>query len=138
MATSDDRRLIDNESSTTVDKFYGNKGGKDVQIPLAEAAAVLAEQMRDNYVRKFITANTKVELAKIKSGTPYLIAVRDAGYTALISAVAYIGGYSDIRQLCAINDLSNMYNIEVIDGELTLTVTYTANRDSYYYRVIEL
>ena len=42
MATSDDRRLIDNESSTTVDKFYGNKGGKDVQIPLADAAAVLA------------------------------------------------------------------------------------------------
>lgn len=45
MATSDDRRLIDNESSTTVDKFYGNKGGKDVQIPLADAAAVLAEQI---------------------------------------------------------------------------------------------
>ena len=37
-----DKRLIDNESSTTVDKFYGNKGGKDVQIPLADAAAVLA------------------------------------------------------------------------------------------------
>ena len=42
MATSDDRRLIDNESSTTVDKFYGNKGGKDVQISLADAASVLA------------------------------------------------------------------------------------------------
>ena len=38
-----DKRLIDNESSTTVDKFYGNKGGKDVQIPLADAAAVLAD-----------------------------------------------------------------------------------------------
>ena len=42
MATSDDRRLIDNESLTTVDKFYGNKGGKDVQISLADAASVLA------------------------------------------------------------------------------------------------
>ena len=40
-----DKRLIDNESSTTVDKFYGNKGGKDVQIPLADAASVLAEQI---------------------------------------------------------------------------------------------
>lgn len=42
MATSDDRRLIDNESSTTVDKFYGNTGGKDVQISLADSASVLA------------------------------------------------------------------------------------------------
>ena len=40
-----DKRLIDNESSTTVDKFYGNNGGKDVQIPLADAAAVLAAKL---------------------------------------------------------------------------------------------
>lgn len=46
MATnSEDKRLIDNASATTVDNFYGNKSGADVQIPLATAASVLAAKM---------------------------------------------------------------------------------------------
>lgn len=40
-----DKKLIDNASATTVDNFYGNKDGADVQIPLATAASVLAEQI---------------------------------------------------------------------------------------------
>lgn len=59
-----DKRLIDNESSTTVDKFYGNKGGKDVQIPLADAAAVLA----DNRAKKIIqTSSVNVSRFKLCS-----------------------------------------------------------------------
>lgn len=40
-----DKKLINNASATTVDNFYGNRGGADVQIPLATAASVLAEQI---------------------------------------------------------------------------------------------
>jgi len=62
MATSDDRRLIDNESSTTVDKFYGNKGGKDVQISLDDAASVLAEASKSLFMIPTITDVTDFNL----------------------------------------------------------------------------
>lgn len=52
-----DKRLIDNSSSTTVDNFYGNKSGADVQIPLAEAASVLAASVGSLYPRGDFNGN---------------------------------------------------------------------------------
>lgn len=67
----EDKKLIDNASATTIDNFYGNQGGKDVQIPLATAASVLAGA----------------------KAIPYSIAKNDT--TSLSSYYIVIDGYCD-------------------------------------------
>lgn len=130
-----DKKLIDNASATTVDNFYGNKGGADVQIPLATAASVLADSM----VKSVALPNdgTPVVIGKVSGTSPCIIMLYErsaTGQSAILISVGttiqvLIGDY-----FSASNSILKCY----IDSTKNITVelNYSAV-GTLIYRIIE-
>ena len=91
-----DKKLIDNASATTVDNFYGNKGGADVQIPLATAASVLAGQMAF-YKKGFLLAVGETKTLDFAVNNTYAIIISVAGRMGSANALYFASGYGVSR-----------------------------------------